>query len=134
MSDRQIVQGTIIRTFFVVIELIALIDFSIITFSNDGMSVWGYWGSILAEFCMLSPLIIYVIASAIFNLFNMSVVLRKRHTNESIKKYYKLSKIYLTCGIIAAGLYGFFLVPFFLLENIFLFQGYKKALKTIQNR
>lgn len=134
MSDRQIVIGTIIRTFFVTIELIMLVILFITTFSIEGMSVQEHWVSIIVVLCMLSPLVIYVIASAIFNMFNMNVVLRKRHTNESIQKYYKLSKIYLTCGIIAAGLYGFLFVPFFLLENLFLVLGYKNALNSTQNR
>ena len=125
MNENQLVKGTIARTFFVSIELLALIAISIITFSNDGTGVWGYWGNVAIVFGTLSPIIVYVVASAIFNAFNMRVVLKKRHTIETIKKYYKLSKIYLIWGIITGGLYGFLLVPIFLLENIFLFHGYK---------
>ena len=134
MNDSQLVKGTIIRTFFVFIELIALVVISIITFSNDGTGAWGYWGSVVIVFGMLSPIIVYVIASAIFNAFNMSVVLKKRHTIESIKKYCKLSKIYLIWGIITGLLYGFLLVPVFFLENIFLFYGYKKELNLTENK
>ena len=132
MNDNKLVKATITRTVFVSIELIALIVISIITLSNDGTSAWGYWGNVVIVFGTLSPVIVYVIASAIFNVFNMSVVFRKRHTIESIKKCYKLSKIYLIWGIVTGGLYGFLLVPIFLLENIFLFCEYKKELELVK--
>ena len=132
MNDNKLVKATITRTVFVSIELIALIVISIITLSNDGTSAWGYWGNVVIVFGTLSPVIVYVIASAIFNVFNMSVVFKKRHTIESIKKYYKLSKIYLIWGIVTGGLYGFLLVPIFLLENIFLFCEYKKELELVK--
>lgn len=92
MKDSQIVKGTIIRTCFVVVELIALVVVSIITFSNDGTSAWGYWGSVGIVFGTLSPIFIYVIASAIFNVCNMFVVFKKRHTNDSIKNIIKQVK------------------------------------------
>ena len=132
MNDNKLVKATITRTVFVSIELIALIVISIITLSNDGTSAWGYWGNVVIVFGTLSPVIVYVIASAIFNVFNMSVVFKKRHTIESIKKCYKLSKIYLIWGIVTGGLYGFLLVPIFLLENIFLFCEYKKELELVK--
>ena len=134
MNDNKLVKATITRTVFVSIELITLIVISIITFSNDGTSAWGYWGNVVIVFVTLSPIIVYVISSAIFNAFNMNVVLKKRHTSESIKKYYKLSKMYLVWGIVTGGLYGFLLVPIFLLENIFLFCGYKNVLNLTRNR
>lgn len=134
MNDNKLVKATIARTVFVSIELIALIVISIITLSNDGASPWGYWGIVVIIFGTLSPVIVYIIASAIFNAFNMIVVLKKRHTIESIKKYYKLSKIYLIWGIVTGGLYGFLLVPIFLLENIFLFCEYKKELELVKQR
>ena len=133
MNDNKLVKATITRTVFVSIELIALIVISIITLSNDGTSAWGYWGNVVIVFGTLSPVIVYVIASAIFNGFNMSVVFKKRHTIESIKKFYKLSKIYLIWGIVTGGLYGFLLVPILLLENIFLFCEYKNMLHLTQN-
>lgn len=132
MNDNKLVNATITRTVFVSIELIALIVISIITLSNDGTSAWGYWGNVVIVFGTLSPVIVYVIASAIFNVFNMSVVFKKRHTIESIKKSYKLSKIYLIWGIVTGGLYGFLLVPIFLLENIFLFCEYKKEIELVK--
>ena len=133
MNDNKLVKATITRTVFVSIELIALIVISIITLSNDGTSAWGYWGNVVIVFGTLSPVIVYVIASAIFNVFNMSVVFKKRHTIESIKKCYKLSKIYLIWGIVTSGLYGFLLVPIFLLENIFLFCEYKKEIELVKH-
>lgn len=133
MIGKQLLNGTIIRTIFVSVELIALILISIITFSNDGTSAWGYWGTVVIVFGALSPIIGYVVASVVFNIFNMNVVLKKRCTIESIDKYHKLSKLFLTWGIITGVLYGFLLVPFFLLENIFLFNGYRKEVKRIKN-
>ncbi len=132
MNDNKLVKATITRTVFVSIELIALIVISIITLSNDGTSAWGYWGNVVIVFGTLSPVIVYVIASAIFNVFNMSVVFKKRHTIESIKKCYKLSKIYLIWGIVTGGLYGLLLVPIFLLENMFLFCEYKKEIELVK--
>ena len=132
MNDNKLVKATITRTVFVSIELIALIVISIITLSNDGTSAWGYWGNVVIVFGTLSPVIVYVIASAIFNVFNMSVVFKKRHTIESIKKCYKLSKIYLIWGIVTGGIYGFLLVPIFLLENIFLLCEYKKEIELVK--
>ena len=92
MSDNKLVKATIARTVFVSIELIALIIISIITLSNDGTSAWGYWGNVVIVLGMLSPIIVYVVASTIFNVFNMKIVLKKKHTIESIKKYYKSAK------------------------------------------
>ena len=45
MKDIHLLKGTIIRTIFVFVELVALIVISVITFSNDGTSAWGYWGA-----------------------------------------------------------------------------------------
>ena len=118
---------------FVSIELIALIAISVITFSNDGTNLWGYWGSIAIVFGTLSPIIIYVIASAIFNVFNMVIVLKEKHTDETVAKYYKMSKVFLIWGIVTGALYAFIFVPIFLLENILLFLEYKKVLNLIHN-
>ena len=70
MKGIPLVKGSIIRTVFVAIELIALAVISVITFSNDGTSAWGYWGNVAIVFITLSPIFVYVIASAIFNFFN----------------------------------------------------------------
>ncbi len=133
MRHDQLVKETIIRSIFVAIELIALVVISIITFSNDGESPWGYWGAVAIVFITLSPIFVYVIASAFFNAFNFMAVFSKKHTVESIKKYYKISKAYLIWGIVTGGLYGGLLIPIFLLENIFLFNGYRKELGLIMN-
>ena len=133
MNSNQLLKGSIIRTIFVFVELVTLIVISIITFLNDGTSVWGYWGTVAAVFISFSPIFAYVIASTIFNVFNMKIVLGNRHTAESIKKYYELSRTYLAFGIVVGALYGFLLIPIFLLENIFLFNGYEKELKKIKN-
>ena len=55
----------------------------------------------------------------------MVTVFQKRHTAESIKRYYKLSKAFFIWGIVTGGLYGCALLPLFLLENVFLFNAYK---------
>ena len=133
MSHSQLVKGAIIRTVFVAIELIALVVISISTFSNNGKSPWGYWGAVAVVFITLSPIIVYVIASAFFNVFNFIAIFGKKHTAASIKKYYKISKAYLIWGIITGGLYGGLLIPIFLLENIFLFTGYRKELGLIMS-
>jgi hypothetical protein len=41
MRENQLLKGTIIRTIFVFVELVALGVISVITFSNDGTSAWG---------------------------------------------------------------------------------------------
>ncbi len=130
MSD-QLVKGTITRTVFVAIELITLIVISIITFLNDGASPWGYWGNVAIVFITLSPVFVYVIASTAFNIFNLVIVLKKKHTVASIKKYHKICVGYFIWGIITGGLYGGILIPIFLLENIFLLKGYRKELELI---
>ena len=134
MDDKKLVKATIIRTVFVTIEFIAVIVIAILTFSNNRENPWGYWRSVVIVFAMWSPVIVYVIASTIFNVLNMNVVFKRRHTTETIQKYYKLSKIYLICGIVTGGLYGFLLVPIFLLENIFLFCEYKNICGFLQKR
>ncbi len=131
MKDKPLLKGTIIRTVFVALELVGLIVISIITFSNDGTSAWGYWGAVAVVFITLSPIIIYIIASTVFNFFNIKVVFGNQYTVKTLKKYHKLSKAYLIWGIITGGLYGCLLVPIFLLENIFLFNGYRKELERI---
>lgn len=133
MKENQLLKGTIIKTVFVFVELVALIIISIITFSNDGTGVWGYWGSVAIVFITLSPIFIYIIASAIFNVFNLNMVIKNKHTADSIKKYHKVSKVYFIWGIITGGLYGGLLVPIFLLENIFLFNGYRKEVEIVKN-
>ena len=132
MRENQLLKGTIIRTIFVFVELIALIVISIITFSNDGTSAWGYWGAVAVVFITLSPIFIYVIASTVFNIFNLTMVIKNKHTTDTIKKYHRLSKAYFIWGIITGCLYGFIL-PIFLLENIFLFNAYRKELKISEN-
>ena len=133
MRENQLLKGTIIRTIFVFVELVALAVISVITFSNDGASAWGYWGNVAIVFITLSPIFVYVIASAIFNFFNLIIVFKKHHTDESINKYYKMSKSYLIWGIVTGGLYGCLLIPIFLLENVFLFVAYKEELEKIKN-
>ncbi len=133
MEKSQLETGTIVRTVFVLVELVALIVCSIVTFSNDGTSEWGYWGAVAIVFITLSPIIVYVVAGAIFNVFNVKIVFKKRHTLESVKKYHKLTVAYLIWGIITGALYGFLLVPVFFLENIFLLNGYKKELERLKN-
>ena len=133
MKGRQLLKGTMIRTIFVFVELVALIVISVITFSNDGTSAWGYWGAVAVVFITLSPVFIYVIASTIFNIFNLAIVIKSKHNADTIKKYYGLSKAYFIWGIVTGGLYGCLLMPIFLLENIFLFNAYKKELKISEN-
>ena len=133
MKDNHLLKGTIIRTLFVFVELVALIVISIITFSNDGTSAWGYWGAVAIVFITLSPIFIYVIASTVFNVFNLNIVIKNKHTPNTIRKYHRLSKVYFIWGMITGGLYGCLLVPIFLLENIFLFNAYKKELKNSEN-
>jgi len=133
MRDNPWTKGTVIRTLFVALEIIALIVISIITFLNSGESEWGYWGAVAIVFITLSPIFVYVIASAVFNCFHLNMVLRQRHTDESIQKYCKISTAYLFWGIITGALYGAILIPIFLLENVFLFNEYKKELAKIKN-
>ena len=133
MKGRQLLKGTMIRTIFVFVELVALIVISVITFSNDGTSAWGYWGAVAVVFVTLSPVFIYVIASTVFNIFNLAIVIKSKHNADTIKKYYGLSKAYFIWGIVTGGLYGCLLMPIFLLENIFLFNAYKKELKISEN-
>ena len=133
MKDNHLLKGTIIRTIFVFVELVALIVISVITFSDDGTSAWGYWGAVAVVFITLSPIFIYVIASAVFNIFNLTVVIKDKHTTDTVKKYHSLSKAYFIWGMITGGLYGALLVPIFLLENIFLFNAYRKELKNSKN-
>ncbi len=133
MKDRQLLKGTMIRTIFVFVELVALIVISVITLSNDGTSAWGYWGAVAVVFITLSPVFIYVIASTIFNIFNLAIVIKSKHNEDTIKKYYGLSKAYFIWGIVTGGLYGCLLMPIFLLENVFLFNAYKKELKNSEN-
>ena len=80
MRENQLLKGTIIRTIFVFVELVALGVISVITFSNDGTSAWGYWGAVAAVFITLSPIFIYVIASTVFNIFNLTMVIKNKHT------------------------------------------------------
>ena len=133
MRENQLLKGTIIRTIFVFVELVALIVISVITLSNDGTSAWGYWGAVAVVFITLSPVFIYVIASTVFNIFNLAIVIKSKHNADTIKKYYGLSKAYFIWGIVTGGLYGCLLMPIFLLENVFLFNAYKKELKNCEN-
>lgn len=133
MKENNLVKGTIIRTVFVSLEVIALTAISIYSFFAAADGIWGYWGSLIAWFGLIGPIYIYVIPSAIFNTFNFIIVIKNRHTPDSIIKYHKLSKAYLIWGIITGALCGSLLVPIFLLENIFLFNGYRKELASIKN-
>ena len=133
MNDHLLRKGTRIKTVFAGLEVMLLVGILLAAFSNDGESIWGYWGSLAAIFSLLSPIFIYVIPSSIFNVFNLIIVIKNRHTSDSIIKYHKLSKTFLIWGIITGGLYGSLLVPIFLLENIFLFNAYRKELKIGEN-
>ena len=129
----MLMKGTIVRTVFVALELIALIVVAIVTFSNDGSSAWGYWGAVAVVFIILSPIYVYVIASAIFNAFNLNVVLKKCHTVESMRKYHNWSRVFLVWGFVTGVVYGCLLVPIFLLENLFLFLGYREEIANINH-
>ena len=133
MKENLLVKVSIIRTVFVSLEVIALVSISIYSFFAAVDGIWGYWGSLAAIFSLLSPIFIYVIPSAIFNTLNLIVVIKNLHSPDSIIKYHKLSKVFLIWGIITGALYGGLLVPIFLLENIFLFNGYRKELTLINN-
>ncbi len=126
-------KGTIIKTVFAGLEVIVLVGILIYSFLSAGEGIWGYWGSIIIIFSLLSPIYIYAIPNAIFTTYNLVIVTRNRHTPDSIKKYYKLSKRYLIWGVITGGLYGCLLEPIFLLENIFLYSAYRKELERTQN-
>ena len=133
MKEDILKKGTVIRTAFVCLEVIALISISIYAFfAATDDSAWGYWGSLAFIFALLTPIFIYVIPSAIFNTFNLIIVIKKRHTSESIIKYHKLSKVFLIWGVITGALYTV-LAPIFLLENIFLYTGYKRELTSAKN-
>lgn len=135
MNTNKLVKGTIIRTIFVSIEVIAIIALLVVTFSNDGTSYfegWGYWENVASILVMFGPIIVYVFASAIFNIINIKAVFGNQHTPDSLRKYHKLSKTYFIWGIITGGLYGLPL-PIFLLENIFLFNGYRNEIERIGN-
>lgn len=130
---QQLFKCSIARTIFVSIELIALIVLLILSFLlNDGSGIWGYWG-IAVLWITIAPILVYVIASAVFNTLNMNKVLKKRHTAETVKQYYNVSKIFLVWGIMTGMLYGFLLPQIFLLENIFLFYEYRKERARIRN-
>lgn len=133
MKENRLVKVSIIRTVFVSLEVIALVSISIYSFFAAVDGIWGYWGSLADIFSLLSPIFIYVIPSAIFNTLNLIVVIKNLHSPDSIIKYHKLSKVFLIWGIITGALYGGLLVPIFLLENIFLFNGYRKELTLINN-
>ncbi|MBR6727728.1 MAG: hypothetical protein IKM08_06010 [Clostridia bacterium] len=132
MNRNDLIRGTIIRTVFVTLELIALVYLSVYSFLYADTGIYGYWGSLLAIFGMLSPIIVYVISSAVFNTANLIMVIKKRHTPESIKKYHKLSRVFLIWGIITGAIYGTVLIPIFLLENIFLLSEYRKETDRIR--
>ncbi len=133
MKYNTLLNGTIIKTVFAGLEVIALVGILIYSFISADEGVWGYWGSIIAIIGLLSPIYIYAIPNAIFTIHNLIIVTRNRHTSNSIKRYYKLSKRYFIWGVITGGLYGCILVPIFLLENIFLYIAYRKELDRIQN-
>ncbi len=133
MKYNPLLKGTIIKTVFAGLEVIVLVAILIYSFLSAGEGIWGYWGSIIAIFSLLSPIYIYAIPNAIFTTYNLIIVTRNCHTPDSIKKYHKLSKRYLIWGVITGGLYGCLLVPIFLLENIFLYSAYRKELERTQN-
>lgn len=132
MNDHLLRKGTRIKTVFAGLEVMLLIGILLAAFSNDGEGIWGYWGSIAAIVCMLSPIFIYAIPNAVFTVRNLIMVTRDRHTPDSIMQYRKLSKRYLIWGIVTGGLYGGFFVPIFLLENIFLYSAYKTESELTQ--
>ncbi len=133
MKHNPLRTGAIIRTAFVSLELLVGIVFSVLTFGNSGAEPWGYWGNVFAVYVMLSPFLLYVIASAIFNAFNMAIIFQNRHTPKSIQKYYKRTLIFLVWGTVTGTIYGFVFVPIFVLENVFLFFGYGKEREKLQN-
>ena len=133
MKPSRLLIGTLIKTIVGTIEFVAVIIMAVIVFASDGNSVWGYWGSIAASLLPFSPFIVYVIASTAFNISNMNMVIKKIHTRESMKKYYKKSKKYFIWGVITSSLYGFLLLPIFFLENVFLVEAYRRELKAINN-
>ena len=132
IKNKELLNASIKRTVFVAFEILALAIFSIIVFSNDGSPPWGYWGNVLIPFLVFSPIIVYIIASTIFNTYNMITVVNGRHTFQSIQIYNKTSNIFLVWGVITGAVYGFIFVPFFLLENHSLTKAYKKELDKIQ--
>ena len=115
MKYNPLLKGTIIKTVFAGLEVIALVCILIVSFLSADEGIWGYWGSIIAIISLLSPIYIYTIPNAIFTIHNLIIVTRNRHTSYSIKKYHKLSKRYFIWGVIIGGLYGCILVPIFLL-------------------
>ena len=132
MKYNPLRKSTIIKTIFAGLEVIALIGILIHSFLGAEESIWGYWGSV-AVIALFSPIYIYAIPNAIFTVRNLMIVTRNLHTPDSIKKYYKLSKIYLIWGVITGGLYGCLLAPIFLLENIFLYSAYKEETERTEN-
>lgn len=126
MKENNLLKGTIIKTVLASLEAIALVGILVYSFFAAGEGVWGYWGSIFAIISILSPIYIYAIPNTIFTIHNLLLVTKNHRTPESIQKYYKLSERYLIWGMITGGLYVCLLIPIFLLENIFLFIGYRK--------
>ena len=125
MKYNPLLKATIVKTILAYLELITLIGILIHSFLGAEESIWGYWGSV-AVIALFSPIYIYAIPNAIFTVRNLMIVTRNLHTPDSLKKYYKLSKIYFIWGVATGGLYGALLIPIFLLENIFLYIAYRK--------
>lgn len=126
MKSNPLRTGSLIKAILGAAEWILLIIAAVVTFSNDGSSPWGYWGSVFIVFATLSPILLYVIASTVFNVFNLRLVMKDRHTPSSIERYHRLSRILFIWGIVTGALYSALLVPIFLLENLFLFRAYRK--------
>ena len=133
MKKNPLLRGTIIKTVFAGLEILVLVGILIYSFFSASDGIWGYWGSIIAIIGLLSPIYIYAIPNTIFTMHNLIIVMRNRHTPDSIKKYHKLSKRYFIWGVITGGLYGCLLIPIFLFENIFLYIAYRKELDPTPN-
>ncbi len=133
MNQNQLIKGTIIKAIFVSVELTALIAFLLSIFSkpdNDTPGVWGgHWTSVGLVCLMVSPVIVYILINTVFCIFHMNIVLRNRHTDESIRRYHKWSKIVFIVGIVSFALYGGALAVIPLLDNLSLFRGYLRELE-----
>lgn len=128
----MLVKGTIVKIVFNVLEFIAVIAMIIVTFVFDDSSAWGDWGVVVVVLVTIG-LIVYVLASTVFNILNFNMVMKKRHTVESIRKYYNWSLAFFVWGIVTGVVYGCLLVPIFLLENLFLFLGYREEIANINH-
>ena len=134
MTSQKLRTNTLIRALIGLCELIAIIWMSVVLFANDGNGMWGYWGSIFVVYVTLSPILVYAISSIIFNFFNLRIVFADDHTRESVERYYRASIVFFVWGVVTGALYGFILVPFFFLENVFLFLAYREERENMKKR